>query len=98
MRAVDVQEGGEAADRPAGKPVKWANPILQKRAWSNAWLALLAVPLPEGILRKVNSLFHPAALAQPTSECTPLICLHHPVSGTLSSVADLPPSQYVLGS
>ncbi len=48
-----MQEGDEAADRPAGKPVKWANPILQKRAWSNAWLALLAMPLPEGILRKV---------------------------------------------
>ena len=49
-----VQEGGEAAEKPAGKPAKWANPILQKRAWSNAWLAFLAVPLPEAILRKVR--------------------------------------------
>ena len=54
LRAVVVQEGGEAADKPGGKPTKWANPILQKRAWSNAWLALLALPLPEGILRKVT--------------------------------------------
>ena len=64
-----MQEGGEAADRPAGKPVKWANPILLKRAWSNAWLALLAVPLPEGILRKVKSNFPSCSAGAATFKC-----------------------------
>ncbi len=50
-----VQEGGFPAAEVTGKPVKWASPILQKRAWSNAWLALLAVPLPEATLRKVSA-------------------------------------------
>ena len=50
-----AQEGSESAEKTTGKPVKWANPILQKRAWSDAWLALLALPLPEAILRKVRA-------------------------------------------
>jgi hypothetical protein len=50
-----AQEGSEPAEKAAGRPVRWANPILQKRAWSNAWLALLAVTLPEAILRKVRA-------------------------------------------
>ena len=52
---LGAQEGSEPAEKAAGKPVKWANPILQKRAWSHAWLALLAVTLPEAILRKVRA-------------------------------------------
>lgn len=40
------------------KPVKWANAVLQRRAWSNAWLALLHLPLPKDILRKASFTVH----------------------------------------
>ena len=33
--------------------VRWACGALQRRAWSAAWLALLRMPLPDDIFRKV---------------------------------------------
>ena len=34
--------------------VRWACGALQRRAWSAAWLALLRMPLPDDIFRKVR--------------------------------------------
>ena len=37
----------------AGVAAKWASSVLQRRAWSNTWLALLRMSLPADIMKKV---------------------------------------------
>ena len=43
---------GSEAGRQRG--VRWASQALQRRAWSGAWLALLRMPLPDDVFRKVR--------------------------------------------
>ncbi len=51
---TQVEQEGTAAGSKDIKTVKWANPVLLRRAWSKAWLALLRLPLPQDILKKVG--------------------------------------------
>lgn len=74
--------------KPAVKTINWASPAMQKRAWSNAWLALLAVPLPENVLRKARTHIHALAHARMKALCVmheSVICsqAHQQVSGSL---------------
>eukprot|EP00198_Chlamydomonas_reinhardtii_P010868 XP_001700205.1 predicted protein [Chlamydomonas reinhardtii] len=48
------EAGGQAAAQAAAglRKVVWANAKTQKRFYSDAWLALLALPLPSDVLRK----------------------------------------------
>lgn len=49
------ENGGDGLPGAAGGArAKWASAVLQRRAWSAAWLALLRMPLPQDILRKVH--------------------------------------------
>ncbi len=43
--------GSEAGSK---RGVRWASQALQRRAWSGAWLALLRMPLPDDVFRKVR--------------------------------------------
>lgn len=42
---------------------KWANPKAQRRAFSDAWLAFLSLPLPDDIYKKVLSRVHSHVLS-----------------------------------
>ncbi len=50
-------EEGTVNGGNGAKPVKWASHVLQRRAWSKAWLALLRLPLPQDILKKARMIF-----------------------------------------
>lgn len=51
---LQEDDGNSKAEAGSARAAKWASPVLQRRAWSNAWLALLRMPLPPDILRKVR--------------------------------------------
>lgn len=48
IKVVGSEAGGK-------RGVRWASQALRRRAWSGAWLALLRMPLPDDVFRKVRS-------------------------------------------
>ena len=59
MTTVDACQAEEDALKggsKGAKAAKWASAVLQRRAWSKAWLALLRLPLPQDILKKAGAL------------------------------------------
>ncbi|GIL60600.1 hypothetical protein Vafri_15126 [Volvox africanus] len=46
------QQDHDTQQQPQQRKVQWANTITQKRLYGDAWLALLALPLPVDVLRK----------------------------------------------
>lgn len=84
MTTVDACQAEEDALKggsKGAKAAKWASAVLQRRAWSKAWLALLRLPLPQDILKKVGALSNaPSTCGRCVNDEPPIFLLASDIS------------------